>query len=231
MMPSCRCRRDTSRPCSSGPDRSGRPIIYAGTKVGLYAHDDENNRFVETPARWPKHDTGGSGACAWRGTVYAPVARHVYAYSPGRRTFDIAFPRRGDDGLFTVAGTRGAITKLVPTHLDLAVVVDGQGAFFTPADIFLWDGRGIAHAHSALAWMSITAAFVLERPREVPALVGDRRGAVQGLPERGLHRASRNAHELAVRRLRRPTHRATRTPTACFERRTSTHGSTRASPR
>ena len=143
-----------------GPDRSGRPILYAGTKVGLYAHDDENNRFVETPARWPKHDTGGSGACAWRGTVYAPVARHVYAYSPGRRTFDIAFPRRGDDGLFTVAGTRGAITKLVPTHLDLAVVVDGQGAFFTPADIFLWDGRGIAHAHSALAWMSITAAFV-----------------------------------------------------------------------
>lgn len=143
-----------------GPDRSGRPILYAGTKVGLYAHDDANNRFVETPARWPKHDTGGSGATAWRGVIYAPVARHVYAYMPGRRTFDIAFPRRGEDGLFTTAGTRGAITKLVPTHLDLAVVMDGLGAPFTPADIFLWDGVGVSHAHTALSWMSITAAHV-----------------------------------------------------------------------
>ncbi len=143
-----------------GPNRSGRPVLYAGTKVGLYAHDDANNRFVETPARWPKHDTGGSGATAWRGVIYAPVARHVYAYMPGRRTFDIAFPRRGEDGLFTSAGTRGAITKLVPTHLDLAVVMDGQGAPFTPADVFLWDGVGVSHAHTALSWMSITAAHV-----------------------------------------------------------------------
>ena len=143
-----------------GPDRSGRPILYAGTKVGLYAHDDANNRSVETPARWPKHDIGGSGATAWRGIIYAPVGRHVYAYSPGRRTFDFAFPRRGEDGLFTKAGTRGGITKLVPTHLDLAVVMDGLGAPFTPADIFLWDGVGISHAHSTQAWMSITAAFV-----------------------------------------------------------------------
>ena len=143
-----------------GPDRSGRPILYAGTKVGLYAHDDANNRFVETPARWPKHDIGGSGATAWRGIIYAPAGRHVYAYSPGRRTFDFAFPRRGEDGLFTKAGTRGGITKLVPTHLDLAVVMDGLGAPFTPADIFLWDGVGISHAHSTQAWMSITAAFV-----------------------------------------------------------------------
>ncbi len=143
-----------------GPDRSGRPILYAGTKVGLYAHDDANNRFVETPARWPKHDTGGSGATAWRGVVYAPVARHVYAYSPGRRTFDIAFPRRGEDGLFTTAGARGGITKLLPTHLDLAVVMDGLGAPFTPADVFLWDGVGVSHAHTVLSWMSITAAYV-----------------------------------------------------------------------
>lgn len=143
-----------------GPDGSGKPIIYAGTKVGLYAHDDANNRFVETPARWPKHDKGGSGAVAWRGVVYAPVARHLYAYSPTRRTFDIAFPRQGEDGLSTLAGTRGAITKLIPTHLDLAMVVDGLGAFFTPADIFLWDGRGVTHAHTVPSWMSITAAVV-----------------------------------------------------------------------
>lgn len=77
-----------------GPDGSGRPILYAGTKIGLYAHDDANNRFVETPAQWPKHDTGGAGATTWRGVIYAPVARHVYAYSPRRRTFDIAFPQR-----------------------------------------------------------------------------------------------------------------------------------------
>lgn len=143
-----------------GPDRSGRPVLYAGTKVGLYAHDDANNRFVETPARWPKHDIGGSGATAWRGVIYAPVGRHVYAYSPGRRSFDFAFPRRGEDGLFTTAGAKGGITKLLPTHLDLAVVMDGVGALFTPADIFLWDGVGVSHAHSTQAWTSITAAHV-----------------------------------------------------------------------
>ncbi len=143
-----------------GPDGSGRPILYAGTKVGLYAHDDANNRFIETPARWPKQDTGGSGATAWRGVIYAPVARHVYSYSPSRRTFDFAFPRRSEDGVFTTAGTRGAITKLAPTHLDLAVVMDGMGAPFTPADILLWDGSGATHVHATQAWMSITAAVV-----------------------------------------------------------------------
>lgn len=143
-----------------GPDASGKPIIYAGTKVGLYAHDDANNRFVETPARWPKHDHGGSGAATWRGVIYAPVSRHIYAYSPTRRTFDIAFPRQGEDGLSTLAGTRGAITMLIPTHLDLVMIVDGLGAFFTPADIFLWDGRSVMHAHTVPSWMSITAAVV-----------------------------------------------------------------------
>ncbi len=143
-----------------GPDRSGRPILYAGTKVGLFAHDDANNRFVETPARWPKHDIGGSGATAWRGVIYAPVGRHVYAYSQGRRSFDFAFPRRGEDGLFTTAGARGGITKLLPTHLDLAAVMDGAGALFTPADIFLWDGVGVSHAHTTQAWTSITASLV-----------------------------------------------------------------------
>ena len=143
-----------------GPDRSGRPILYAGTKVGLYAHDDANNRFAETPARWPKHDIGGSGATAWRGVIYAPVGRHVYAYSPGRRSFDFAFPRRGEDGLFTTAATRGGITRLLPTHLDLAAVVDGLDALLTSADVFLWDGAGLSHAHSTAAWTSITAAHV-----------------------------------------------------------------------
>ena len=143
-----------------GPDPSGKPIIYAGAKVGLYAHDDANNRFVETPAQWPKHDHGGSGATTWRGVIYAPASRHIYAYSPTRRTFDIAFPRQGEDGLSTLAGTRGAITTLIPTHLDLAMIVDGLGAFFTPADIFLWDGRSVMHAHAVPSWMSITAAAV-----------------------------------------------------------------------
>ena len=143
-----------------GPDTSGKPIIYAGAKVGLYAHDDANNRFVETPAQWPKHDHGGSGATTWRGVIYAPASRHIYAYSPTRRTFDIAFPRQGEDGLSTLAGTRGAITTLIPTHLDLAMIVDGLGAFFTPADIFLWDGRSVMHAHTVPSWMSITAAAV-----------------------------------------------------------------------
>ena len=78
----------------------------------------------------------------------------------GRRSFDFAFPRRGEDGLFTTAGAKGGIIKLLPTHLDLAVVMDGLDALFTPADIFLWDGVGVSHAHSATAWMSITAAHV-----------------------------------------------------------------------
>ena len=59
-----------------------------------------------------------------------------------------------------MAGTRGSITKLVPTHLDLAVVVNSLDGLLTPADIFLWDGVGVTHAHETPAWMTITASLV-----------------------------------------------------------------------
>jgi hypothetical protein len=67
-------------------DATGSPIIYATTKVGLWAFDETNNRWEETELRTPFHIKSGQGATVWRESIYFPVGNAIYKYQTGANT-------------------------------------------------------------------------------------------------------------------------------------------------
>ncbi len=67
-------------------DAAGSPIIYATTKVGLWAYDETNNRWEETELRVPFHEAGGKGAIVWRDSIYFPAGNALYRYQTGSNT-------------------------------------------------------------------------------------------------------------------------------------------------
>lgn len=133
-------------------DATGEPILYASTKRGLYAHDANNNRFVETEAKLPFHDDAGAGAVVWRGAMYIPAGLGVYEYRVGgdQATFRAMGPDR-DAGLPSTR--RGKIVRLESTHNDLIAIVDSTAS--TAASLSLFTSSGAA-SHMSPAMDSST---------------------------------------------------------------------------
>ena len=106
-----------------GRDATGEQILYASTKVGLYAHDIANGRFVETQFQLPYHLYNGVGSVRWRDAIYNPSGLGIYKYINGNNNAVVTVmgPDR-DDGL--PASYRGTIKKLVGTHTELIAAVD-----------------------------------------------------------------------------------------------------------
>jgi len=107
---------------------NGDPILYAMTKVGLFAHDFANTRWVQTQLALPFHNENGKGSIRWRDSVYIPAGLGIYKYINGTNSavISVVGPDR-DHGL--PADERGSISKLLGTHNDLLALVDGT----TPA--------------------------------------------------------------------------------------------------
>lgn len=110
-----------------GRDASGEQIIYAATKVGLYAHDAANGRWVETQFQLPFHNFNGVGSVRWRDSIYTPSGLGIYKYINGNNNAVITVmgPDR-DDGL--PATQRGTIKKLAGTHTELLAAIDATTA-------------------------------------------------------------------------------------------------------
>ena len=106
-----------------GRDASGEQILYAATKVGLFAHDVANARFVETQFQLPFHKFNGTGSVRWRDAVYNPSGLGIYKYINGNNNAVITVmgPDR-DDGIPSTY--RGTIMKLVGTHTELLAAID-----------------------------------------------------------------------------------------------------------
>ncbi len=106
---------------------AGVPILYASTLSGLFAHDAENSRFVETQMTFPVHPNNGLGTTKWRDSVYIPSGLGIYKYINGSNSAVIApvGPDR-DDGLPSVY--RGTITCLAGTHNELLAGIDATTA-------------------------------------------------------------------------------------------------------
>jgi len=121
------------------PSGSGEPILYAATRTGLWAHDADNSRFVQTELRLPFHPQAGEGCARWRDSIYYPAGLGVYRYTPSASTaFVTAMGPDRDDGVPTAY--RGFITGLIPTHNDLLAMVDGSAP---PAELpTVWGGYG-----------------------------------------------------------------------------------------
>ena len=110
-----------------GRDASGEQILYAATKVGLFAHDINNTRWVETQFQLPFHQFNGTGSVRWRDSIYNPSGLGIYKYINGSNNAVVTVmgPDR-DDGL--PATYRGTIKKLVGTHTELIAAIDATTA-------------------------------------------------------------------------------------------------------
>ena len=110
-----------------GRDATGEQILYAATKVGLFAHDFANQRWVETQFQLPFHEFNGVGSVRWRDAIYNPSGLGIYKYINGSNNAVVTVmgPDR-DDGL--PAAYRGTIKKLVGTHTELIAGIDATTA-------------------------------------------------------------------------------------------------------
>ena len=104
-------------------DASGNIILYAATKLGLYAHDAANARWIETEVSFPYHQYNGSGTKRWRDSVYIPSGQGIYKYINGSNNAVITTvgPDK-DDGL--PSDQRGTIKKLDASHNELFAMID-----------------------------------------------------------------------------------------------------------
>ena len=106
-------------------DAAGTPIIYAGTKVGLWAFDETNNRWEETELRLPFHTNSGKGTVVWRDAIYFPAGNAIYKYQTGSNTAVVSlvgFDR--DHGI--PEAYAGQVVKLIGTHNDLLAFVNAD---------------------------------------------------------------------------------------------------------
>ena len=106
-------------------DAAGTPIIYAGTKVGLWAFDETNNRWEETELRLPFHTNSGKGTVVWRDAIYFPAGNAIYKYQTGSNTAVVSlvgFDR--DHGI--PEAYAGQVVKLIGTHNDLIAFVNAD---------------------------------------------------------------------------------------------------------
>ena len=128
-----------------GPDREEH--IYAATKVGLYVHDDINQRFVPTDLQLPFHPDAGKGTSVWRGSIYFPAGNSIYRFQAGSdQTGVVPVGPDRDHGL--PSDKRGVITEVLGTHNDLMVLLDASAAsgISTPSYVT----RGVGSHHGAI---------------------------------------------------------------------------------
>jgi hypothetical protein len=146
-----------------GRDANNNHILYASTKVGLFAHDVGNNKFVQTEMDMPFHDKFGAGVDRFRDATYIPAGLGIYKYSVGgsAAVITIVGPDR-DHGL--PADRRGTIVRLLKTHNDLLALIDDTAVLASSTDTFVSSGMashstsvmGVATGRSmVLAWNEI----------------------------------------------------------------------------
>ena len=131
-------------------DASGSSIIYASTKVGLFAHDSGNTKWVETEVDFPFHPFNGTGTRKWRDSVYFPAGLGIYKYVNGTNNAVITTvgPDK-DDGLPSEA--RGTIKRIDASHNELLAMVDATTAPGVASDAvtgnFQWSA--VRHGHGS----------------------------------------------------------------------------------
>ena len=122
-------------------DATGDPIIYADTKVGLFAHDYTNAKWVETELALPNHATCGKGAVWWRDGFYISAGLDVLKYVAGATATITSVGLDKDDGL--PGEYRGEIVKLIKGYNEFFALVDSSLASGTGySGVYAFDGLG-----------------------------------------------------------------------------------------
>ena len=125
---------------------AGNPIVFAATLEGLFAHDFDGTKFVETEVGFPRHPDNGLGSLRWRDALYLPAGLSIYKFANGSNTavVSLAGPDR-DDGL--PSDRRGTIDRLVGSQNELLAVI---GIPINQTVQGLFDGSGLGTHISAV---------------------------------------------------------------------------------
>ena len=139
---------------------AGIPIIYAATKVGLFAHDADNAMWVETQMDFPRHPENGKGTTRWRDSVYIPSGMGIYKYINGGNSavVSVVGPDR-DDGL--PQDKRGAIRTMSGSHNELLIGIDATAA-----------PSAIASTSIPYQWQSHQGSMVIAADTGYSAILG-----------------------------------------------------------
>ena len=117
----------------------GELRIHCGTTKGLYVHDLDNKRFVETELVLPLHTQNGLGAKAWRSSIYFPAGLSLLQYVARGSEAVIRNIGPNRDGGVPTDRTGQIILTLGTVNELLAVVSGGASA---DASILAWDEKG-----------------------------------------------------------------------------------------
>uniref|UniRef100_A0A6M3LA23 Uncharacterized protein n=1 Tax=viral metagenome TaxID=1070528 RepID=A0A6M3LA23_9ZZZZ len=123
-------------------DAAGSPIIYAGTKLGLYAHSFGNDKWMATELAMPQHDTAGKGVVHWRENACVSAGLDVLAYQTGQAgTSIVSVGLDKDDGLPQLYG--GEVVKFIKGYNEFFALVDSTYEGTTSySSVMAYDGRG-----------------------------------------------------------------------------------------
>ena len=133
---------DTVTALFQARDAAGTVILYAATKVGLFAHDNTNTKWVATEVDFPVHPDGGRGTVKWRDSVHTPAGLGIYKFINGANSavLTIEGPDR-DDGM--PSGKGGTIVQLVNSHNDLLAVNDATVGYDHRTKLTTFVSRGM----------------------------------------------------------------------------------------
>lgn len=121
-------------------DASANPIIYAGTRVGLFAHDYTNAKFIQTELSLPDHPTCGAGAAWWRDACYLSAGLNVYEYIAGSIAYIASMGLDSEDGLPTKYV--GEIAKFTEGYDNFFALIDASITSGTGySSVFVYNGR------------------------------------------------------------------------------------------
>ena len=173
---------------------SGNSILYASTKVGLFAHDSANTKWVETEVDFPFHPFNGVGTRKWRDSVYFPAGLGIYKYINGTNNAVITTVGLDkDDGLPSEA--RGTIKRLDASHNELLAMVDATTAPTVPTTSvtgnFQWSA--VQHGHGSPVMPSDTGTSGIYGYNEVGWQTKWYAGSATGKPILDTHVS--NAHD------------------------------------
>jgi len=106
----------------TAPNAKGDDVLYAGTTLGLYVHDNDFTKWRKTKLPLPYHPDNCQGSVVWRGFSFVPSGLGIYQvlHGEGGGAVTIMGPDL-DDGL--PSDRRGNIIQLVPSHNDLLAII------------------------------------------------------------------------------------------------------------
>lgn len=102
---------------------SGALVLFVAAETGLYVHDADNAKFVETELNLPIHLDNGRGHVRWRDATFITSTLAMYKYVNGANNAVVTLAGPDlDHGVPTLQ--RGAIVQLISTQNEIFALIN-----------------------------------------------------------------------------------------------------------